>query len=354
MRHLLLVTGLLLVCGAASRIAGAEPTEAVSPSDVSDSAYVRGLYKKAQAAFESSDYQQARGLLLKAWAIQPSPEIALSLGQAELELKRYRDCAEHLDYAIRNIAPTASQSVLEMAKKALAESKTQLAVIRVTTNREGADIRVNGKLVGQAPLGSPLFLEPGTHEIAAHFGNSGITRPVSVEAGQESSLSLPIVAQPNRNDSPWASGAPRATPFQPAAGPIAPDHPQQRSFVPLIIGGATVLLGLTTAIVFRIDSDSEFNNANALRARLAQSGCQGAAAAADDCAALMTASQNGDHSRNLSTVGLAIATGALLGTVAYWYWPKPGANSTAQTSDWLKLSAGFAGQSSGILLSGEY
>jgi hypothetical protein len=351
MRPLTLVTALLLVGSAAPRIAQAEQPEPLAASGVNDSAYLRALYKRAQTAFEASDYEQARGLFLQAWAIQPSAEMALSLGQVELELKRYRDCAEHLDYALRNIAPTVSESVVGMAKKALAESTAQLAVIRVTTHRGGAEISVDGKLVGTTPLSAPLFLEPGHHEIAAHFGNSSISRPVSVQAGQESSIALPLVMQTNRSGSPWANGAPRATPVQPETKPATSE---QRSIVPAIIGGATFLAGITTAVVFRMDSDSQFSQADKLRAQLAGSGCLGTKAAADNCAALMTASQNGDRSRNWSTAGLVVATGALLGSIAYWYWPTSGTNSTAQGANRIKLSAGFAHQTSGLILSGDY
>ena len=138
MRHL--ATGLLLLYGSATGVAKAEPPEPSSPAGVEENSHVRALCKQAEAAFEFSNFEQARGLFLQAWAIQPSPAIALALGQVELELKRYRDCAEHLEFAIRNIGPTTSESVLEKAKKALNESKARLVVLRVTTNREGAEI----------------------------------------------------------------------------------------------------------------------------------------------------------------------------------------------------------------------
>ena len=353
MRHFPLVTALLILVSAAPRIVRAQPPEPLPPSSVNDSAHLRALYKKAQAAFEASDFEQARGLFLQAWAIQPSAEIALGLGQSELELKRNRDCAEHLDYAIRNMSPTVSESVVALAKKALAEVTTQLSVIRVTTNRDGAEIRVDGKTVGKAPLSAPLFLEPGNHEIAAHFGSSGITRPVSVQAGQETSISLPVITQTNRGASPWATGAPRATTYQTAASPPTSYNPQ-RSIVPVIIGGAVFLAGITTAVVFRMDSNSQFSDADNLRAKLVGSGCQGTKAAADDCAALMTASQNGDRSRNWSTAGFAVATGALLSTIAYWYWPSSGTKSMPQGASRIRLNAGFTQQASGIILSGDY
>ena len=48
----------------------------------------------------------------------------------------------------------------------MTRSRPYIVVLRVTTNREGAEIRVHGKAVGKAPLSAPLFLDPGHHEIS--------------------------------------------------------------------------------------------------------------------------------------------------------------------------------------------
>jgi uncharacterized membrane protein YebE (DUF533 family) len=120
------------------------------------------------------------------------------------------------------------------------------------------------------------------------------------------------------------------------------------------MGGAVLLAGITTGIVFRLDSDSQFNNADTLRSRLAKTGCQGAPPDQGDCAALLTAAKNGDRSRNWSTAGFLVATGALLGTAAYWYWPQGDTKASAQDSNRVRLGVAMLPQGTGIMVIGDY
>ena len=351
-RHSLAVGCLILGC-ASARFAWAEVPDPLPLERLDENSPQRALYKKAQSAFEAGDFEQARGLFLQANAIQPRAEIALGLGQTEFELKRYRDCAEHLDFAIHNLGPNVSEAVFAQAKRALAEAKAQVAVLNVATQRNGAEITVDGKPVGTAPLSLPVYLEPGAHEIAAHLGQNGITRPVAMQAGEESSINLTFASQGTQDESPWSSGAPRATSRDPAVQPAAPEPSQTRSLVPVVIGGAVFLASATAAVLFRIDSESQFNDADALMAKLGRTGCPSVANAAD-CAALATANKNGDRSRNWSTAAIVVAGGSLLGTIAYWYWPAPGTKTSAAASKRVRLGAGIAPNASGIFVSGNF
>jgi len=78
-----------------------------------DETRVRSLYRKAAAAFGAGKYEDAQVLLLEAWHLRRSYDVAAALGQAELELKRYRDAAEHLQYAVKNFAPVKSEKNLD-------------------------------------------------------------------------------------------------------------------------------------------------------------------------------------------------------------------------------------------------
>ncbi len=314
------------------------------------------FHVQAQAAFEANDFEQARGLFLQAWSIKQSPEIALGLGQTEAELKRYRDCAEHLDIALRALPATASESVRTLAKQAFAEAKAQVAMVQATTNRPGAEIRVDGRAVGKAPLLGPLYLDAGTHDISAHLESNSITRPVTVFAGQEYALNLPLISQ-NRNLEPKHDPIiPLSENYssQAVAVDATPSQTSARSPVPLLVGGSMVAAGLATAIVFRLNADSQFNNAQALQTQLARRGCMGAAAQSDACAALDAAAESGDRSRNISTVGLVVAGAALAGTLAYWFWPSHGEKATSPTTSRIHIGAGLSDHGSGLVMSGDY
>src|SRR4029078_1788111 len=77
-------------------------------SQTVDRAHARELLQQGIAAIESGSFESARQTLLEAWKLQRSYDVAGALGQAELELKRNRDAAEHLDYSIRDFPPSES------------------------------------------------------------------------------------------------------------------------------------------------------------------------------------------------------------------------------------------------------
>jgi hypothetical protein len=176
-----------------------------------------------------------------------------------------------------------------------------------------------------------------------------------VEAGQEYSLNLPIVAAPIAMPSPWSPAA-RANRRQSGDNTNRTErNPNEgRSIVPVIVGGAAFVAGMTTGIVFRLDSDAQFSTADSLRARLTPTGCRGAAAFLVDCAALKSASITGDRSRNWSTAGLLVAAASLIGTLTYWYWPEASATTRAQTFTRWELTGDVRREFSGVSIKGDF
>jgi tetratricopeptide (TPR) repeat protein len=327
----------------------ASAEERSSPSAAPEQ-QLQALEQKAQEAQQANDTERARGFWLQAFSLQATASTALSLGKAELELKRYRDSAEHLDYALRMLPDTASEQTRTAAKKALAEAKAQIAVIQATTNRPGAEVRVDGKTVGKAPLQSSIYLDPGTHDISAHWENNSITRPVAVLAGQEYQLTLPLIisrATPSnqKHATPVARRAPEPTPVMTSSESF-PDP------IPLLVGGTTFVAGLASGIVFRLDSDAQYRNAEAMRSKRASTGCLGELSQSEECVALRAAAEAGDRSRNWSTVGFAVAGTALVGTLVYLYWPWRG--EKPKRAALLQLTPLVSHTAPGLSLYGEY
>ena len=137
LRSVIIACSALLIGTLQSPRAAAEDAR---PSAVSIEQQVRTIDHNAQDALRAKDFERARSLWLKALSLQPSAGVALSLGRLDLELKRYRDSAEHIDLALRTLSDTASEDTRALAKKALAEAKAQIAVVHATSNRPGADM----------------------------------------------------------------------------------------------------------------------------------------------------------------------------------------------------------------------
>jgi tetratricopeptide (TPR) repeat protein len=352
MRPLVIACSALLIGFLQSPRASAQ--DAVPSTSLDQQLRAIGLH--AQQAYEAKDFERARSLWLRAFALQPSADVALSLGRLDLELKRYRDSAEHLDVALRTLPDTTSEDTRALAKKALAEAKAQIAVVHATTNRAGADIRIDGKSAGRAPLVTSLYLEPGAHEISAHVESNSIKRPVVVEPGKEYQLSLPLLA-PSRSlvsNRERAIATSQRDPTARSAPVAAPTTESSPSPAPLIIGGAVFVAGLASAVVFRLNSDAQYDKADQLHAKRATLGCENAQATSDECTALRAAAESGDRSRNWSTIGFGVAGAALVGTLTYWYWPWRGEKTPQTARAHLRFTPNLSEHVSGLVLSGEY
>src|SRR5688500_3293923 len=112
----------------------------------------RELFTQGFEAINASEFERARQLLTAALSDCPSYDVAGALGQAELELKRYRDAAEHFDYAISTFPPGESRELLAKTKEGLERAKKHVATLRVAVNQPGAEILIDDRRVGTSPL----------------------------------------------------------------------------------------------------------------------------------------------------------------------------------------------------------
>jgi hypothetical protein len=279
----------------------AEPASARSASgSVDGNEEARRLYRSGVAAFDADNPQEARSLLLQAWSIRRTYDVASVLGQVELSLNLPRDAAEHLDFAIRNFPPQLSAEALQRVRETFSQAEKRVGTLLVRVDRAGSKILVDTKEVGTSPLSSPLFLEPGVHTIQGEDGSDRVARTVSVEAGATQSLGLD-----------FGKSAP------PPAQRIAHEGSSIRPIV-LIAGGTLVLVGSALGAGFAMSAASDRERGDKLRANLGDGACQPGREPDASCSALQRASEAHDRDRNISAVSFAVAGTALAATAAYW------------------------------------
>lgn len=273
---------------------GSHPVE--PPAE--DYARARALYQKASEAFEGGRYGDARGLLLEAWALRQSYDVAASLGDTEIKLGLYAEAAEHLSFSLRTFPPLENERALENVRRQLELARHEVAAVRISVDEAGAELSVDQRALGVSPLVDPVFVTPGSHTVEARKGARSATRLVVGEASKESSLTLSL-------------------------GPLVPDRPHDdqlgpRSVVPLIIGGAVVAAGLTAGIAFRLSANADDDHANGIRARLGSGACAGAAGSSEDCTALRSDVDGASRAQALSTAGFVVAGVGLVATPIWW------------------------------------
>lgn len=142
------------------------------PAKDETEARVEKLYNDGVAAARRQQWDKAEQLFEEALLLNPDPEIAANLGHAELSGGKPKEAAEHFDYYLREDKSGDAEAHAEV-QALLEKAQTKIATVKVTADRIGATLYMNGFEIGQSP--SPpskrLFLNPGKYLFEAKMPN---------------------------------------------------------------------------------------------------------------------------------------------------------------------------------------
>jgi hypothetical protein len=284
----------------------------------------RELHIEADALYAQGQYARARVSYLAAWALKKHWQIAGSLGDTEVKLGLYRDAAEHLAYYMR-LSPNQPPS--PEAQKLFREACSRIGTLLITVDVSGAEVAVDGKVVGNAPLEDPVFVEPGHHTIEARLSAKLVTADLDIAGGGKRTVPIALTATAERT------------------GPS----------VPVIVTGAAVAgVALAAGIGFLVGAGSKGSSAQSEAAAIAASGHTCVAGASYDarCDGLHSTAATGD-TMNRAGIGLLMGAGIVAaGTVVYSLVPRAGA--TAPRTGTVHVVPALAPGYSGLSFSGTF
>jgi len=152
---------LVLTVMAVGLSSAAVAPRALWAADNGDPAKAEDLIRQANDLRRRGRDGQALPLYRKAYEIARSARTAGQLGLAEMALGYWLAAEGHLDEALaesRNPWVEKTRSVLEQAQKV---AQSHLAELKVEGQPGGAEVLINGAVVGTLPLQSPLRLNEG-------------------------------------------------------------------------------------------------------------------------------------------------------------------------------------------------
>jgi hypothetical protein len=275
--------------------------EAQAPATSIDAASARAdeLAHQGNDLALKHSWAEAEALFRQAWTLKQSYDIGGNLGIAELNLEKYCDAAEHLSFALKRFPANGKPDHRELLHDKLENAKAHVGALAITVSTPGAEVFVDGKRRGLAPLADVVFLEPGSRKIEARLsGYDTAMQTVDAAKGGSSATSLTL-----------KESAPVPPPLTPGSG---------RKTGLLVVGGVGVA-SLVTAIVFTVVSGGKRSDAEEIRGKLLlqRRYCNPAAGAfATQCEALQSASSSHDTFHNLAVGGYVLAGGAAAATVA--------------------------------------
>ncbi len=258
------------------------------------------LYKQANKLYDDQKLGQAESLYRQAWEIQKTYAIASNLGALELDLGKAAAAADLLRYALAHFPPKGKPETRAALEARMEKAKKLAGTLRVKVGSPGAEVFVDGKSAGTAPLADDVFVEPGSHTVVARLRDRADAKQVvQSTAGSVKEVTLTLAAAPTK---PVVAEPPAKLPLPGIVMAVT-------GVVGLGIGGAFV--GLAGA-----------NRADALRQhdKLTAAGVTCPAGSAE-CNALHGMTSRADTFGNTG-IGLLIGSGALAAAgAAYILWP---------------------------------
>jgi hypothetical protein len=311
----------------------------------------REAYGRGLAALDSKSWDDALRIFKELWDEQHTYDIALGLGEAEFRLKRYREAAEHLTFALQNIPPHEKLDISQNTTKTLERVKQQVGALTLIVDQPGASIQIDGRPVGVTPLPSLLFVDPGHHLIEATLSRYQPAKTeIDIDRGQAKAVTMQLEAAPSQP--PPTTDPERA----PNASTSPADKPHATSnkgrTITLIAGGALTAIALTTTIVFKVKSSSAESDANDLRATIDESGPNACAEPQPiaACSELKQRQNDRNAANRVVNIALPITLVAAAGTaIAYLVWPEP-----HRTTAHAIVTPVFGRNTGGLLLTGRF
>lgn len=329
------------------------PSSAPAPAANSQDAAKRAadLYKKGNELYDKSKFADAEVMYQAAFELRQSFEIAGNLGDVELILNRPLEAAEHLSFALRNFPAGGKPPQKEALQKRLKDATDQIGTAKVSTTVEGADILLDGKPLGKAPLEAEVYIDKGEHVFEAkQEGYEGAVEKVKAEAGAVYEVKLTL----KKKEAPKPETKPEAPPVEEDDGFFGP----KMNWIIVIGGGMLSVAGFAAGAGLSVAAGNKTDEADTLRnglnARNAPmcnaSGLSGADAG--DCAALKQALMDHDSYANAAVPAFVIGGLAAAGTAVYAFWPRK--KSAAATTGWVQPVPVLGPGEGGLWLRGKF
>jgi hypothetical protein len=289
---------LALSCVLAAGAAGAQPAPAVSPVNASmDKA--DELYRQGNEAYKQNRLKDAYGFYKEAWTLKKSYDIAGNLGAVELAISMPRDAAEHLLHSLRQFPANGKPEARDKTRQRLEDALKQIGTLTIKVNVEGAEILVDGKSVGKAPLEQEIFVDAGTRRIEAKIdGYDPVRQQLQVAKGSTHQVALKL----------------KKTPAPP---PVTTTPARPSWTVPIIVAGASLSAAFFgTGIGLIVVSNNKSSEADEKLASLTSANGQAPCPGATDGLKAQCSELKGLRSDHDTFQNVAVGTFVLGGVVA--------------------------------------
>jgi tetratricopeptide (TPR) repeat protein len=313
------------------------------PREAAANHYARGMELATQGL-----YQAALEQFNDAYAASPHFAVLYNIGEAQMALGRPLEAIEALTKYLRDGVDQVPLSRREQVQAQIGLLESRLAELTVTTNRQGAAIRVDGRDVGRTPLFQPIRLAAGPHTVTATLSNGAqVTRDAPLKESERQTLELTFMGPlPARAEAATNEASSSEFPLllsAPTAPPAEPWYHRGNTMrrMAYVTAGLGVLAGGTALGIYLWKrgqySDWQAGNAALSKDTLGSAAYMAQATSNNALAGSLT-------NANAAIIGLSIASGALVaGGAALFFTDRAHRREVGQVSfGWAERSGNVA------------
>jgi hypothetical protein len=292
-------------------------------------------FQQGVTAIQAEKWEDALAIYRKLWDEEQTYDVALSLGQVELNLKAYRPAAEHLAFGLAHVPPREEAAVTDRARRMLDMARHEVGTLEIRVDRTNAEIVLDGKALVTTPLPPMIFVDPGAHTVEATSpGSTPIVQAISLARGEQKTLNLAFgergAGSSAVTDPPAPQTGVSTSPEAPAPPPASDTTGEKSSGLPprtmvLIAGGALTAGFLGLSLAEKLRANGAQDDVDQRRAEVvAKFGRNCAEGSTDpDCMALSEAADRRNSANRVATYALAGAGVSAAATIALFFlWPR--------------------------------
>lgn len=207
-----------------------------------DSPGYRGLIEQALAEYGAKNYEEANALFTRAHELAPSARTLRGMGMTSFELRRYVECVEQLEGALKSGVKPLDPTLRSETEALLARARGFIATLQVSLQPSRATLLIDGNEV-RAREGLKLPL--GEHELEARLaGYLPSKRKLRILGGEALSVQLALSPEHEHEHEHTSKRAPTSA--------------RKRSWLwPSVSAAALVVVGGTVAGVLLATRDRE-------------------------------------------------------------------------------------------------
>ena len=229
-------------------------------------AKAQSLLTEGAKLYEKGSLVPALEKFNEAYAAYPSPKLLFNIGQASRDLGRPAEAMEAFQRFLAE-ATDAPPDMTAEAKRSMAELEPKLGKLRIQCSTVGAEVSLDGRPLGKAPITDLVWAVPGGHQVTARHPNMApAIEDIEVNASWVHTVVLSMqplakvaVEEPVR-PKPKAAEAELVKQPLPEETPAAPSARGGRIWTWVAAGGAVAFAG--SATFFGLSMQSKYDSLN--------------------------------------------------------------------------------------------